>query len=202
MGSPYRMASPEEKEFFSGLIDKMGKLFLTLVSPTSENRSVAVVGRRPRPGFFWPRGPGFETDRQNRLSARSPEGGQKAGRTAGECQGRHVPSDRFTGRNIYSVASPGPESAKPSLIDLPLTDLFPTLQPGFYYLWGPGLGGISNGLFIVFTVISRHPGRPLVGIHCSLRKTGFPFRSAAGMTLYECCYYGEAIQREIKGLAG
>jgi protease IV len=45
--------------------------------------------------------------------------------------------------NIYTVASPGEDegTAKPSLIDLPLNDLFPMVQPGFYYLWAPGLGG-------------------------------------------------------------
>ena len=56
MGSPYRTASPDEKEMFSGLIDKMGKRFLTLVS---QHRKIDQSQLRKwlRPGFSWPKRP-------------------------------------------------------------------------------------------------------------------------------------------------
>ena len=141
MGSPYRTASPEEKEIFAGLIDKMGKRFLTLVSEhrkidqpqLSEVASARIYLAEEALSLKL-------IDKIGYL----PDALKVAKKQAGLAENAKVIMYRRSAspdENIYSVASPGEGTAKPTLIDLPLTDLFPTLQPGFYYLWAPGLGG-------------------------------------------------------------
>jgi len=141
MGSPYRTASPEEKEMFSGLIDKMGKRFLTLVSQHRKMDQSQLSEAASARIFLAEEALALKLiDKIGYL----PEALKEAKNQAGLPENAKVVIYRRTtspDENIYSVASPEPESAKPALIDLPLTDLFPTLQPGFYYLWAPGLGG-------------------------------------------------------------
>jgi protease IV len=141
MGSPYRTASPEEKEIFSGLIDKMGKRFLTLVSQhrkidppqLSEVATARIYLAEEALSLKLIDKIGYLPDalKEAKMQAGLPENAKVV------VYRRSAMPDE----NIYSVAAPGEGTAKPPLIDLPLTDLFPTLQPGFYYLWAPGLGG-------------------------------------------------------------
>ena len=140
MGSPYRTASPEEKEIFAGLIDKMGKRFLTLVSEhrkidqpeLSEVASARIYLAEEALSLKL-------IDKIGYL----PDALKEAKKQAGLAENAKVIMYRRSAspdENIYSVASPGEGTAKPTLIDLPLTGLFPTLQPGFYYLWARASG--------------------------------------------------------------
>ena len=144
MGSPYRTASPDEKEIFTGLIDKMGERFLTLVSRHRKIEQPQLSEAASARIFLAEEALSLKLiDKIGYL----PEALQEAKKQAGLAENAKVVMYRRSAspdENIYSVASPGEGTAKPSLIDLPLTDLFPTLQPGFYYLWAPGFGGESG----------------------------------------------------------
>lgn len=141
MGSPYRTPSPDEKEIFTGLIDKMGKRFLTLVSQHRKIDPSQLAEVASARIFLAEEALSLKLiDKIGYL----PDALTEAKKQAGLPENAKVVMYRRTAsadENIYSVASPGEGTAKPSLIDLPLTDLFPALQPGFYYLWAPGLGG-------------------------------------------------------------
>jgi protease IV len=141
MGSPFRMASPDEKEIFSGLIDKMGKRFLTLVSHHRKIETPQLAEVASARIYLAEEALSLKLiDKIGYL----PDALLEAKKQAGLAENAKVVIYRRSAsadENIYSLASAGEGTAKPSLIDLPLTDLFPSLQPGFYFLWAPGLGG-------------------------------------------------------------
>jgi protease-4 len=140
MGSPYRAASADEKEIFTGLIDKMGKRFIDLVSKHRKIDQPQLAEVASARIFLAEEALSLKLiDKIGYL----PDALKEAKKQAGLSENAKVIIYRRAAsqdENIYSVGSTGEGTAKPSLIDLPLTDLFPTLQAGFYYLWAPGLG--------------------------------------------------------------
>jgi protease IV len=140
MGSPYRTASADEKEIFTGLIDKMGKRFIDLVSKHRKIDQPQLAEVASARIFLAEEALSLKLiDKIGYL----PEALKEAKKQAGLSENAKVVIYRRAAspdENIYSAAPTGEGTAKPSLIDLPLTDLFPTLQAGFYYLWAPGLG--------------------------------------------------------------
>ncbi len=142
MGSPFRATSPDEKEIFAGLIDKMGKRFLTLVSQHRKIEQPQLSEVASARIYLAEEALALKLiDKIGYLPEALMEAKKQAG-LAGNAKVVIYRRSASADENIYSVASPGQGegTAKPSLIDLPLTDLFPALQPGFYYLWAPGLG--------------------------------------------------------------
>ena len=139
MGAPWRAATPEEKEIFKGLSDKMGAHFLTLVAKhrkLSEAQLAEVGSARV---YLAEEALALKLiDRIGYLSEALAEAKKQAGleENAKVIAYRRAPSPN---ENVYSLSGEG--EGKTALIDTPFSELTAALQPGFYYLWAPGLGG-------------------------------------------------------------
>ena len=141
MGSPYRTASPEEKDLFKDLIDKMGKRFLDLVARhrkiTPEQLAEAATARI----FLAEEALSLKLiDKVGYL----PEAIKDLKKQAGLTEDAKVIIYRRTAAPDENIYSQGPEiegRGKTALIDFPFSELLPNFQPGFYYLWAPGLEG-------------------------------------------------------------
>jgi protease-4 len=141
MGAPWREATPEEKEIFKGLSDKMGARFLSLVAKhrNLSTEQLAEVGSARV--FLAEEALALKLiDRIGHLPEALAEAKKQAGlaENAQVIAYRRAPSQNM---NIYSLTGEGEGTGKATLIDTPFSELASALQPGFYYLWAPGLGG-------------------------------------------------------------
>lgn len=139
MGSPFRASTPEERKLFQDLIDRLARRFFDLVE---KHRRIAtpdldqVFGARIylahealRLGLV---------DRVGYLSDALSEAKSLAGLPD---DGRVVVyrRTRYPNDNLYNTSASSGDGGSVSLVDLRLRELVPTLSPGFYYLWMPGL---------------------------------------------------------------
>jgi protease-4 len=141
MGAPWREATPEEKEIFKGLSDKMGARFLSLVAKhrNLSTEQLAEVGSARV--FLAEEALALKLiDRIGHLPEALAEAKKQAGlaENAQVIAYRRAPSQNM---NIYSLTGEGEGTGKATLIDTPFSELATALQPGFHYLWAPGLGG-------------------------------------------------------------
>jgi protease-4 len=139
MGSPFRVSTPEEQRLFKDLIDRLAGRFFDLVekhrrikNPDLEDVFTARIylsGDALRLGLI---------DRIGYLSDALSEAKKLSG----------LPEDarvvvyrrtRYPNDNLYNTSASSGEGGGISLVDLRFRELVPTLSPGFYYLWMPGL---------------------------------------------------------------
>jgi protease IV len=138
MGAPWRAATAEEKEIFKGLSDKMGARFLSLVAKHRNLNAEQLAEVGSARVFLAEEALALKLiDRIGYLSEALVEAKKQAGlaENARVIAYRRAPSPN---ENIYSLSGEG--EGKTALIDTPFSELAAALQPGFYYLWAPGLG--------------------------------------------------------------
>ena len=141
MGSPYRPVTPEEKELFKGLLDRMGKRFLDLVARhrkiSPEQLTTAATARV------------FMADEALALKLIDkigylPEALQELKKQSGLAEDAKVVIYRRTAlpdENIYSLGPEIEAAGRTALVDLPFSENLAGYQTGFYYLWAPGFKG-------------------------------------------------------------
>jgi protease IV len=140
MGAPWRAVTAEEKEIFKGLSDKMGARFLSLVAKHRNLTAEQLAEVGSARVFLAEEALALKLiDRIGYL----PEALAEAKKQSGLSENAKVifyrralaPND-----TIYSLTGVGEEAGKAALIDIPFSEMATALQPGFYYLWAPGLG--------------------------------------------------------------
>jgi protease-4 len=141
MGAPWRAVTAEEKEIFKGLSDKMGARFLSLVAKhrNLDAEQLAEVGSARV--YLAEEALALKLiDRIGYLAEALAEVKKQAGlpENAKIIAYRRTPTQDM---NIYSLTGAEAGAGQAALIDLPFSELAAALQPGFHYLWAPGLGG-------------------------------------------------------------
>ncbi|MCU0577942.1 MAG: signal peptide peptidase SppA [Desulfobacterota bacterium] len=141
MGAPWRAVTAEEKEVFRGLSDRMGARFLSLVAQHRklDAEQLAEVGSARV--YLAEEALALKLiDRIGYLPEALAEAKKQTGlpENAKVIAYRRAPA-RDT--HIYSLSGEEAGAGQAALIDLPFSELAAALQPGFYYLWAPGLGG-------------------------------------------------------------
>jgi protease IV len=139
IGSPFRPSTPEERKIFQDLIDKLAKRFFDLVAQHRKLKAVdldAIFSARIflsedalRLGLV---------DRIGYLTDALSEAKSLSG-LPGDARVIVYRRTRYPNDNLYNTSASRSEGAGVSLVDLKLRELVPTLSPGFYYLWMPGL---------------------------------------------------------------
>jgi protease IV len=141
IGSPFRASTPEEQQIFQELTDRMGRRFVDLVA---ERRKIDPAGRSAiSTARIYSAEEALQLkliDRIGYLSDAIAEAKELAGlpREAKVVVYRRTEYHNDTAYNMSSTMYLG-ESL--SLIDFNLSEMVPSLSPGFYYLWAPGLSG-------------------------------------------------------------
>jgi protease-4 len=139
MGSPFRPPSPEEPELFQHVIDQLGERFVGLVQkhrPVGESDLVEIRSARI-----------FLSDDAKRLHLIDEigyvEGSLAQARAlAGLAESCRVVAYRrsyFPNDNLYNVSGAQFEGTGPGLVDLGVLNRIRDIQPGFHFLWSPGI---------------------------------------------------------------
>ncbi len=142
MGSPFREATPEERQILQALITSLGDRFLELVS-RHRGLDAEALGQVSTSRIFLAEealalglidGIGFLDDAV-----------EKARQLAGLAPDPKVViyrRQRQADDNIYNTSAQAPGTGTVALTDLGFLDSIPVLQSGFYYLWLPEGGGL------------------------------------------------------------
>ena len=141
IGSPFRASTPEEQQIFQELTDRMGRRFVDLVA---ERRKIDPAGRSAiSTARIYSAEEALQLkliDRIGYLSDAIAEAKELAGLPR---EAKVVVYRRSEYRNdtAYNMSSTMYLGESLSLIDFNLSEMVPSLSPGFYYLWAPGLSG-------------------------------------------------------------
>jgi protease-4 len=141
IGSPFRPSTAEEERIFQGLTDALGRRFTDLVTKHRKMDSTGLADVSSARIYLADEALRLKlVDRVGYLNDAISEAKEMAGlpedaRVVAYRRGKY-PND-----NIYNFSTSWHNNAGLSLIDLNLSEIIPTLNPGFYYLWAPGTGG-------------------------------------------------------------
>ncbi len=137
LGSPFRATTPEEERIFQAMTDQLGNRFIELVKqhrridPTrlSEVSSARIFLATEALDLKLVDSIGYLPDAM--LEAKKLAGLPKDAKIV-VYRRQEYPDD-----NVYNPTT-SLESSRPRvLLDTGLSELFPSIQPGFYYLWYP-----------------------------------------------------------------
>jgi protease-4 len=140
MGSPFRPATAGEQRILQGLTDRLGKRFVQLVK---EQRGISPAAlEEVATARIFLADEALEIgliDRVGYLNDAIGEAKQLAGLPP---DARVVVYRRteFPDDNLYNPMVTSRGSAKPTLIEFGFPKTASQLNPGFYYLWAPGMG--------------------------------------------------------------
>jgi protease-4 len=139
IGSPFRPSTPEERKIFQDLIDRLAMRFFDLVAKHRklDPDSLAAVSSARiylsedalRLGLV---------DRIGYLTDALSEARSLAG-LPDDAKAVIYRRTKYPNDNLYNTSTSWNAPSGLSLVDLGLRELVPTLSPGFYYLWMPGL---------------------------------------------------------------
>ncbi len=138
MGSPFRIATPEERLLMQKLIHDLAEKFVTL---TTDRRKLSEETRA-----LISSGQIFDADDALRLGLIDRIGYvddavREAARMSGLPEDAKVVIYRryeYHDDNIYNASAPKLDGLEINLIDAGLSEAIPPLQSGLYYLWVPG----------------------------------------------------------------
>ena len=141
IGSPFRPSTPEEQRIFQELTDKMGRRFLDLVAKhrgMDQKMLTSISAARiyladEALQLKLVDGIGYLSDAI--AQAKELAGLSREAKVVVYRRGEH------SNDNLYNMSSSVHNGGNLSLVDLNLSEIIPTLGPGFYYLWAPGAAG-------------------------------------------------------------
>jgi protease-4 len=141
IGSPFRPSTPEEQKIFQEMTDRMAGRFLDLVAKhrgTDQNILTSISTAR-----IYLADEALQlklVDSIGYLSDAIAEAKELAGLSK---EARVVVYRRGeqSNDNLYNMSTSLRNAESLSLVDLNLSEIIPTLSPGFYYLWAPGAAG-------------------------------------------------------------
>jgi protease-4 len=138
IGSPFRPSTPEEQKMFQELTDRMGKRFLDLVVKHRKVNQAALSSISTARIYLAEEALQLGlVDRIGYLSDAITEAKELAGLSK-EARVVAYRRSEYSNDNLYNMSSTLHHSEGLSLIDLNLSEIIPTMSPGFYYLWTPG----------------------------------------------------------------
>jgi protease-4 len=141
IGSPFRPSTPEEQKMFQELTDRMGKRFLDLVVKHRKVNQAALSSISTARIYLAEEALQLGlVDRIGYLSDAITEAKELAGLSK-EARVVAYRRSEYSNDNLYNMSSALHHSEGLSLIDLNLSEIIPTMSPGFYYLWTPGAAG-------------------------------------------------------------
>ena len=141
IGSPFRASTREEQQIFQELTDRMARRFLDLVAERRKLNTATLSAVSAARIYSAEEALQLKlVDRIGYLSDAIAEAKDLAGLPR---DAKVVVYRRSEYRNdtVYNMSSTMHNGESPSLIDLNLSEIIPSLGPGFYYLWAPGLAG-------------------------------------------------------------
>ncbi len=141
IGSPFRASTREEQQIFQELTDRMARRFLDLVAERRKLDTATLSAVSAARIYSAEEALQLKLiDRIGYLSDAIAEAKDLAGLPR---DAKVVVYRRSEYRNdtVYNMSSTMHNGESPSLIDLNLSEIIPSLGPGFYYLWAPGLAG-------------------------------------------------------------
>ncbi len=141
IGSPFRPSTPEEQKVLQELTDRMGKRFLDLVAKHRKmDQTVLSLVSTARIYLADEALQMKLIDRIGYLSDAIAAAKEMAGLSK-EAKVVVYRRDKYSNDNVYNMSSALHSGGSLSLLDLNFSEIIPTLNPGFYYLWAPGAGG-------------------------------------------------------------
>jgi protease IV len=139
MGSPFRPSTPLERKILQELTDSLGAKFLDLVARHRAIDPKAVEGLSGARIYLAPDALRLKLiDRIGYVSDALAEAKSLAGLPP-EARVVVYRRTRYPNDNVYNMAG-GYTGPSASLVDFNIPEIIPALQPGFYYLWAPGIG--------------------------------------------------------------
>jgi len=137
MGSPFRQTTPEEMKIFDDLTKRLGGRFISLVK---ENRNISEENlSKIKSARIYLAEDALNLGLIDKIGYLS-ETFAEAKKIAGLQEYASIITYRrteFPDDNIYNTSTQAVGDFNPSLINL--KSVLPTMQPGFYYLWMPGV---------------------------------------------------------------
>jgi protease-4 len=138
IGSPFRPSTPEEKLIFQELTDRMGKRFLDLVAKHRKMDQTLLSSVSSARIYLADEALQLKLiDRIGYLSDAIAEAKDLAGLSK-EAKVVVYRRSEYSNDNLYNMSTSLHDAESLSLVDLNLSEIIPTLSPGFYYLWAPG----------------------------------------------------------------
>jgi protease-4 len=139
IGSPFRPSTPEEQRILQELTDNLGKRFLSLVAKHRPIDSKDLINVSTASIYLAEEAMQLKLiDTIGYLNDALSEAKVLAGLSK-EAKVVVYRRSEYPNDNIYNTSGALHGETSLSLIDLNLTDIIPDLNPGFYYLWAPGV---------------------------------------------------------------
>jgi protease IV len=141
MGSPFRPSTPEEQKILQELTDRMAKRFQDLVAKhrhVDKEQLTAIAAAR-----IYTADEAMHmklVDRIGYMDNAISEAIEAAGLSK-DAKVVVYRRTRYPNDNIYNTSVSSSIGGTGSLVDLNLPRIVPNLEPGFYYLWAPGVSG-------------------------------------------------------------
>ena len=141
IGSPFRASTPEEQQILQELTDRMGRRFVDLVAERRKMDPTALSAVSTARIYSAEEAAQLKLiDRIGYLSDAIAEAKEIAGLPR-EAKVVVYRRSEYHNDTVYNMSSTKYAGDSLSLIDFNLSEIAPTLSPGFYYLWAPGLPG-------------------------------------------------------------
>jgi protease IV len=138
IGSPFRPSTPEEQRIFQELTDRMGKRFLDLVAIHRRMDPKALTSISTARIYLADEALQLKLiDSIGYLSDAISEAEGLAGLSK-EAKVVVYRGNKYPNDNVYNTSISWHNGVGLPLVDLNLSEIIPTLHPGFYYLWAPG----------------------------------------------------------------
>jgi protease-4 len=141
IGSPFRASTPEEQRIFQELTDKMGRRFLDLVATHRKMDQADLSAISTARIYLADEALQMKLiDHIGYLSDAVALAKELSGLSK-EAKVVIYRRSEYSNDNLYNMSSSLHSGGSLSLLDLNLSEIIPTLSPGFYYLWAPGASG-------------------------------------------------------------
>ena len=139
MGSPFRPSTPEEEKVFQEMTDKLGEKFLERVAKHRKmDQSVLTAISSARIYLADEALQLNLIDAIGYLSNAVYEAKELAGLSK-EAKVVIYRRNEYPNDNLYNTSTSWYNGAGLPLVDVHLLEIVPALNPGFYYLWPPGV---------------------------------------------------------------
>ena len=141
IGSPFRPSTPEEQKILQGLTDRMGKRFLDLVATQRKMDPAALSSVSTARIYLADEALQMKLVDQIGYLSDAIAAAKEMARLSKEAKVVVYRRDKYSNDNVYNMSSMLHSGGSLSLLDFNLSEIIPTLSPGFYYLWAPGATG-------------------------------------------------------------
>lgn len=141
IGSPFRPSTPEEKLIFQELTDRMGKRFLDLVAKHRKMDQTLLASIATARIYLADEALQMKLIDSIGYLSDAIAGAKDLAGLSKEAKVVVYRRSEYSNDSLYNMSTSLHNAESLSLVDLNLSEIIPTLSPGFYYLWAPGAAG-------------------------------------------------------------